>query len=418
MKIVFGIKEDDARNPGVIADCTGDNAGDSVGPSADGFETYGVTGVALITFILLAVPSAATQVLLLVWLFVMRIAMVLTSAIAYFINESFARALRQRRPDELRDAAHHSLVWVTSLLSVVVTFVISYLLIPGWATARCGGSTIAIIERGTLAGAIIPEMIKIFLDRVRTRASRHRLARGQGVAQHPVGCRQLQRFWMGIVIVALMGIAFLISGQELSQVIPLGGGTAAGSSRSAWSRSGFWAWARSPSPSTRTARSPTTRSRSLVSLIEKVQNIEAEVQQKYGFLPQFDLGKHFLEENDGAGNTFKATANPCSSAPPSSGDHADLLDHHDPDQRPDGPPRKPVDPACALSARPDHRRVGDLLVHRRIHPGGLDGRPTAPSSSSSRTSSWKASKRRPSRIRSGSSRSARSTRSGACSTSS
>ncbi len=163
MKIVFKIKEDDARNPGVIADCTGDNAGDSVGPSADGFETYGVTGVALITFILLAVHSPVVQVQLLVWIFVMRIAMLVASAVAYFINDAIAKA-RFANADEMNfESPLTSLVWITSIVSIAMTFVISYVIVPtSTATPRCGGSSATIISCGTLAGAIIPELVKVF----------------------------------------------------------------------------------------------------------------------------------------------------------------------------------------------------------------------------------------------------------------
>src|ERR1700688_1212465 len=163
MKIVFKIKEDDARNPGVIADCTGDNAGDSVGPSADGFETYGVTGVALITFILLAVKSPTLQVQLLVWIFVMRIVMLIASALAYFINGVIAKAKYGNADKMNYEAPLTSLVWITSFVSIALTFVVSKLIIPG-----IGGDTSqwwklgTIISCGTLAGAIIPELVKVF----------------------------------------------------------------------------------------------------------------------------------------------------------------------------------------------------------------------------------------------------------------
>src|SRR5438552_2907344 len=162
MKIVFNIKEDDARNPGVIADCTGDNAGDSVGPSADGFETYGVTGVALITFIILAVPQAATQVKLLVWIFVMRIMMIVASGLSYFINESLARA-RFSTVDKMNFAAPlTSLVWLTSIVSVVATYVVSYMIVPNLGDGSLWWKLSTVITCGTLAGAIIPELVKVF----------------------------------------------------------------------------------------------------------------------------------------------------------------------------------------------------------------------------------------------------------------
>jgi len=162
MKIVFKIKEDDARNPGVIADCTGDNAGDSVGPTADGFETYGVTGVALISFILLAVPDTATQVKLLVWLFAMRIMMIVASVASYWINDAIAKA-KYRDADKMNfEAPLTSLVWITSLVSVVITFIVSWLLIPELGDGTLWWKLGTIITCGTLAGAIIPELVKVF----------------------------------------------------------------------------------------------------------------------------------------------------------------------------------------------------------------------------------------------------------------
>ncbi len=315
MKIVFGIKEDDARNPGVIADCTGDNAGDSVGPSADGFETYGVTGVALITFLLLAVPDQVIQVKLLVWLFVMRIVMVITSAVAYFLNESVARS-RYGNADAMNfEKPLTSLVWVTSLLSVAATFVISYLLIPDLGNGQAWWQLSAIISCGTLAGAIIPEMIKIFTSTESGHVREVVTASREGGASLNVlsglTAGNFSAFWMGIVIVSLMGIAYLISGQELSQVISLGAGTAA--AVFAFGLVAFGFLGMGPVTIAVDSYGPVTDNAQSVfelSLIEKVPNIESEVQKQYGFTPNFALGKHFLEENDGAGNTFKATAKP------------------------------------------------------------------------------------------------------------
>ena len=197
MKIVFNIKEDDARNPGVIADCTGDNAGDSVGPSADGFETYGVTGVALISFILLAVHDARVQVQLLVWIFVMRIMMIVASGLSYFINEAVAKA-RYGNVDKMNfEAPLTSLVWLTSIVSVVLTYVVSYLLIPDLGDGTLWWKLSTIITCGTLAGAIIPELVKVFTstESAPRQGSRHLVARRRRVAEHPVRPRrrQLQR---------------------------------------------------------------------------------------------------------------------------------------------------------------------------------------------------------------------------------
>ncbi len=315
MKIVFKIKEDDARNPGVIADCTGDNAGDSVGPSADGFETYGVTGVALITFILLAVPAADTQVKLLVWLFVMRIAMVATSALAYFANEAVARS-RYANVDAMNfEKPLTSLVWVTSIFSVIATFAISYLLIPELGNGQMWWQLSAIITCGTLAGAIIPEMIKIFTStesghvREIVTASREGGASLNILAGLTAG--NFSAFWMGTVIVSLMGAAYLISTQELSQVISLGAGTAAAVFSFGLVAFGFLGMG--PVTIAVDSYGPVTDNAQSVfelSLIETAPDIKNEVQRDFGFTPDFARGKHFLEENDGAGNTFKATAKP------------------------------------------------------------------------------------------------------------
>ncbi len=194
MKIVFKIKEDDARNPGVIADCTGDNAGDSVGPSADGFETYGVTGVALITFILLAVKSPAIQVQLLVWIFVMRVAMLLSSSAAYFLNGAIAHA-KYAHSDEMDfETPLTSLVWITSIISIILTYIVSYLMLPNLGDGTLWWKLASIISCGTLAGAVIPELVKVFTStKSRPRArSRHLRARRRSFSGHPVGTRGRQ----------------------------------------------------------------------------------------------------------------------------------------------------------------------------------------------------------------------------------
>src|SRR5438067_5355106 len=216
MKIAFKIKEDDARNPGVIADCTGDNAGDSVGPSADGFETYGVTGVALISFILLAVRNPLLQVQLLVWIFIMRIMMVVSSGASYLINEAIQRG-RYAKADRMNfEAPLTFLVWLTSLVSVALTFVVSYLLIP-----NLGGDTTMwwklslIITAGTLAGAIIPEVVKVFTSTESAHVREVVTASREGGASLNVlsglTAGNFSAYWMGIVIVSLMGIGFFVS---------------------------------------------------------------------------------------------------------------------------------------------------------------------------------------------------------------
>ena len=260
MKIVFKIKEDDARNPGVIADCTGDNAGDSVGPSADGFETYGVTGVALITFILLGVRGETVQVQLLVWIFVMRIMMIIASAASYFINDAIAKA-RYRNADKMNfESPLTSLVWITSILSVVVTFIISYLTIPilgGDSSLWWKLSTI--ISCGTLAGAIIPELVKVFTSTESQHVSEVVTSSREGGASLNIlsglVAGNFSAYWLGISIVVLMSIGYYFSTMGLDTLMI---STRWCRSRrfllSDWWRSDFSAWVRSRSPSTRMGR--------------------------------------------------------------------------------------------------------------------------------------------------------------------
>src|SRR5712691_6927436 len=215
MKIVFNIKEDDARNPGVIADCTGDNAGDSVGPSADGFETYGVTGVALITFILLAVHGEAVQVQLLVWIFVMRIMMIIASGLSYFINEALAKA-RYGGVDKMNfEAPLTSLVWLTSIVSVVITFITSYILIPDLGDGTLWWKLSAVITCGTLAGAIIPELVKVFTSTESGHVREVVISSREGGASLNIlsgfTAGNFSAFWMGQVLIILMGTAWLVS---------------------------------------------------------------------------------------------------------------------------------------------------------------------------------------------------------------
>src|SRR6266540_1910896 len=227
MKIVFKIKEDDARNPGVIADCTGDNAGDSVGPSADGFETYGVTGVALITFILLAVPDPRVQVQLLVWIFVMRVMMIIASAISYFVNDLIAKA-RYKTADNMNyEAPLTSLVWMTSLVSIALTYVVSYLMIP-----ELGGDTTlwwklaSIISCGTLAGAVIPELVKVFTSTSSAHVQEVVTSSREGGASLNIlsgfVAGNFSSYWLGLAMVALMSVAYFVSlfGLESLMLVP------------------------------------------------------------------------------------------------------------------------------------------------------------------------------------------------------
>jgi K(+)-stimulated pyrophosphate-energized sodium pump len=311
MKIVFKIKEDDARNPGVIADCTGDNAGDSVGPSADGFETYGVTGVALITFILLGVGDPTVQVQLLVWIFVMRIMMIVASAASYFINDAIAKARYGNATKMNFESPLTSLVWLTSILSVAVTFVISYLTIP-----TLGGDPSLwwklsmIISCGTLAGAIIPELVKIFTST----GSRHvaevvTSSREGGASLNILSglvAGNFSAYWLGISIVGLMSIAYYFSTLGLDPLM-------VAAPVFAFGLVAFGFLGMGPVTIAVDSYGPVTDNAQSVyelSLIEQVPNIEAEIKRDFNMDVSFAHAKHLLEENDGAGNTFKATAKP------------------------------------------------------------------------------------------------------------
>ncbi len=310
MKIVFNIKEDDARNPGVIADCTGDNAGDSVGPSADGFETYGVTGVALISFILLAVePQYRVQ--LLVWIFAMRIMMIVASVLSYYVNETVAQG-RYGNADKMNfEKPLTSLVWLTSLVSVAMTFIVSKLLIP-----NLGGhddlwwKLSIIISCGTLAGAIIPEVVKIFTSTESGHVREVVTSSQEGGASLNVlsglVAGNFSGYWMGIVIVGLMAAAYVVSGMGLSALM-------IASHVFAFGLVAFGFLGMGPVTIAVDSYGPVTDNAQSVyelSLIENVPNVEAEIKKEFGFDLNFEKAKHFLEENDGAGNTFKATAKP------------------------------------------------------------------------------------------------------------
>ncbi|HSQ40731.1 MAG TPA: sodium-translocating pyrophosphatase [Fibrobacteraceae bacterium] len=320
MKIVFKIKEDDARNPGVIADCTGDNAGDSVGPTADGFETYGVTGVALVTFIMLAVTDPSVQVQLLVWIFAMRVMMIITSVGSYFLNEylfakpKFGNAVKFNYEIPLT-----SLVILTSVISMVMTFVVSKLLIP-----VVGGNTdlwwqlSLIISCGTAAGAIIPEIVKVFTSvhskhvREVVTASREGGASLNILAGLTAG--NFSAYWMGLVIVALMGLAWFISGMGLGGV--LNADIAKGAVMAtvfAFGLVAFGFLGMGPVTIAVDSYGPVTDNAQSVfelSTIETIPNIKSELKKDFGFDTDFEIAKELLEENDGAGNTFKATAKP------------------------------------------------------------------------------------------------------------
>ncbi len=311
MKIVFKIKEDDARNPGVIADCTGDNAGDSVGPSADGFETYGVTGVALITFILLGVKNPTVQVQLLVWIFVMRIVMLAASAAAYFINGLIAKA-RYGNVDQMNyEAPLTSLVWITSAVSIAFTYVVSSLIIP-----TLGGDSsqwwklATIISCGTLAGAIIPELVKVFTST----ESRHvkevvRSAEEGGASLGILSgfvAGNFSAYYIGLAMVALMSTGYLISNLGLSGVM-------IAAPVFAFGLVAFGFLGMGPVTIAVDSYGPVTDNAQSVyelSLIEQIPGIQAELKRDHNIDVNFERAKTLLEANDGAGNTFKATAKP------------------------------------------------------------------------------------------------------------
>ena len=311
MKIVFKIKEDDARNPGVIADCTGDNAGDSVGPSADGFETYGVTGVALISFILLAVNNDITKVELLIWIFAMRVMMIIASALSYFVNEAMAKAKYETLDKMNYEAPLTMLVWLTSIVSIAATYGLSYLMIP-----NIGGDPTmwwklsSIITCGTLAGAVIPELVKIFTSVESAHVKEVVTSSREGGASLNIlsglVAGNFSAFWLGMTMMGLMAIAYAVSlmGMDAMMLAP---------AVFAFGLVAFGFLGMGPVTIAVDSYGPVTDNAQSVyelSLIEDVPNIKAEIKKQYGFDLNFEKAKHHLEENDGAGNTFKATAKP------------------------------------------------------------------------------------------------------------
>jgi len=311
MKIVFKIKEDDARNPGVIADCTGDNAGDSVGPSADGFETYGVTGVALITFILLGVANPIVQVQLLVWIFVMRIVMLIASAGAYFLNAAIAKARYGNASTMNFEAPLTSLVWITSLTSIALTFFVSSLIIPS-----LGGDTsqwwklASIISCGTLAGAVIPELVKVFTSTESRHVNEVVISAQEGGASLGIlsgfVAGNFSAYYLGLAMVVLMSAGYLISNMGLS-------GLMIAAPVFAFGLVAFGFLGMGPVTIAVDSYGPVTDNAQSVfelSLIEQIPDIKQELKRDYNIDANFALAKDMLEENDGAGNTFKATAKP------------------------------------------------------------------------------------------------------------
>jgi K(+)-stimulated pyrophosphate-energized sodium pump len=311
MKVVFKIKEDDPRNPGVIADCTGDNAGDSVGPTADGFETYGVTGVALISFIMLAVKDPMVQVQLLVWIFMMRVMMVLASAGSYLVNNAIAKGRYAGVQKMNFEAPLTMLVWLTSLVSVLLTYGLSFLLIP-----TLGGDTdlwwqlSTVISCGTLAGAIIPEFVKVFTSTHSSHVKEVVTSSREGGASLNIlsglVAGNFSAYWLGLTIMGLMSIAYGVS-------LWVPDGLMAAPAIFAFGLVAFGFLGMGPVTIAVDSYGPVTDNAQSVyelSQIESLPNIEQEIQKQYGFKVNFGVAKELLEENDGAGNTFKATAKP------------------------------------------------------------------------------------------------------------
>ena len=308
MKIVFNIKEDDPRNPGVIADCTGDNAGDSVGPTADGFETYGVTGVALISFIVLGVFEKY-QAELITWIFVMRILMILTSIGAYLVNKAIANSIYGNRKELDFEVPLTSLVWLTSILSIVVTFVVSYWQI-GHLPNQVWFPLSIIISCGTLAAALIPELVKVFTSSKSAHVQETVTAAREGGASLDIlsgfVAGNFSAFWLGIAITFLMFIALMASQYGLDKFMDY-------SSIFAFGLVAFGFLGMGPVTIAVDSYGPVTDNAQSIyelSLIETIPNVATQIESEFKFKPNFETAKEYLEANDSAGNTFKATAKP------------------------------------------------------------------------------------------------------------
>jgi K(+)-stimulated pyrophosphate-energized sodium pump len=324
MKVVFKIGEDDPRNPGVIADCTGDNAGDSVGPTADGFETYGVTGVALVSFIVLAVGMVpgldeaarfSYQATFLTWIFVMRILMIVTSVVSFYINDYLSKALYGKNDDLDFEKPLTNLVWITSVLSIIVTFVASYFMVGPDSTVGVAHPNLwiilsTIISCGTIGGALIPEFTKLFTSPKSAHVQEVVSAGKEGGASLTIlsgfVAGNFSAFWMGLVFVVLMFIGYIASTFGLDQVMIY-------PSIFAFGLIAFGLLGMGPVTIAVDSYGPVTDNAQSVyelSLIEDVPNVAGEIEKDFGFKPDFEKAKYYLEANDGAGNTFKATAKP------------------------------------------------------------------------------------------------------------
>ncbi len=337
MKIVFNVKEDDPRNPGVIADCTGDNAGDSVGPTADGFETYGVTGVALITFITLAVTQASgvhnyldVQAKLIVWIFAMRFLMDFMSGISYFINQAISESMYKGKLEFDFEQPLTRLIWIASILCISTSFLMSYLLLGDFSIVQMVGDQqkavplpnlwwqlAIIISCGTLAAVLIPEFTKVFTSSHSKHVHEIVTASREGGSSLTIlsglVAGNFSAFWKGLLIAGLMGVAYFVSQGELQFVMGETASHIVPGSIFAFGMVAFGFLCMGPVNIAVDSYGPVTdNAQSIFELAqtENIPNIKPEIQRDFGFEPDFERGKHYLEANDSAGNTFKATAKP------------------------------------------------------------------------------------------------------------
>ena len=331
MKIVFKVKEDDPRNPGVIADCTGDNAGDSVGPTADGFETYGVTGVALIAFITLAVPSIDIQAKLIVWIFAMRFLMDFMSGVSYFVNQAISEKQYAGRTEFDFEQPLTRLIWIASILCIITSFFMSWLLLRGLSvpgvesskTVNLWWQLATIISCGTLAAVLIPEFTKIFTSSHSKHVHEIVTASREGgpslTILSGIVAGNFSAFWKGLLIATLMAGAYFVSLQGLDEVMmvnldPANPAKLVGvGSIFAFGLVAFGFLCMGPVNIAVDSYGPVTdNAQSVFELAqtEHIPGIKEEIQRDFGFMPNFERGKHYLESNDSAGNTFKATAKP------------------------------------------------------------------------------------------------------------
>ncbi|MFY9150049.1 MAG: sodium-translocating pyrophosphatase [Smithellaceae bacterium] len=319
MKIVFHLPEDDPKNPGVIADCTGDNAGDSVGPTADGFETYGVTGVALIAFLALALADNAEMGgKLIVWIFAMRILMILTSLLSYFVNNGISKAVFTGKKDFNFEQPLTNLVWITSLVSIGVTFIASYVLLSELTDQYTGlwWSLAIIISCGTIAGALIPEFTKMFTSSSSRHCEETVNASKQGGASLNIlsgfVAGNFSAFWLGLVIAFLMFVAYMVS-RNAAVVALMPDEFKFAAPVFAFGLVAFGFLGMGPVTIAVDSFGPVSDNAQSIyelSLIETRPDVKQIVKKEYGIEPDFEMAKHFLEAGDGAGNTFKATAKP------------------------------------------------------------------------------------------------------------